>query len=76
MTETEKLKHCAGCRNNFYNGNNDLGVKRCWSLPTAKLVKRKEVHRDQVPPWNQKPIKVLSCYHRAGWFYMDPERTN
>lgn len=32
-------KYCAGCDDNFYNGNNDLGVKECWNFKTAKIVK-------------------------------------
>lgn len=30
------VKFCAGCRNDFYNGHNDLGVKECWSREDAK----------------------------------------
>lgn len=40
MTKGEKLKHCAGCRDDFYNGNNPMGVKECWMLKTAKIVTR------------------------------------
>ena len=71
----EKLKHCSGCRNDFYNGNNNLGVEECWSLKKARLVLKKEVHINQIPPWNQEPKQVLSCYHRDGYVYVDPERT-
>ena len=42
--------YCVGCRDNFYNGNNNLGVKECWCLKDAKLVMKKEVHIDQAPP--------------------------
>ena len=64
MTKSEKLAHCAGCRNNFYNGNNPYNVKECWSLEKATLISRKKVHIDQIPPWKQKPGKYLSCYHQ------------
>lgn len=74
MTEPEKLKMCTGCRNNFYNGNNDMGVEKCWSLSTAKLVLRKEVPIDQRPPWTQKAKTLLSCYHAAGCVYVEPNR--
>ena len=39
MTKAEKRKHCTGCEDNFYNGNNDLGVNECWSLDNMKLIK-------------------------------------
>ena len=29
MTKSEKLKHCVGCRDNFYNGNNPYGITEC-----------------------------------------------
>ena len=31
---------CVGCDNDFYNGKNPLGVKRCWMLENAKPVTR------------------------------------
>ena len=63
-------KHCAGCRNNFYNGNNELGVKECWLFKTAKIVWRKEVHIDQIPPWTQAARRFPNCYHRAHFCYL------
>ena len=74
MTEEEKLARCAGCRDDFYNDKNPLGVKRCWCLERAELVLRKEVHRDQVPPWKQEPKDFLSCYNRDGYLYFHPDR--
>jgi hypothetical protein len=49
MAKMDK-KYCAGCNENFYNGNNDLGVHVCWCLKTAKLIKRKRVGINDVPP--------------------------
>jgi hypothetical protein len=68
-----KQKYCSGCRNNFYNGNNDLGVSKCWSLANAKVVWRKFVHVDQVPPWNNKPERTLSCHSRPRFVSVDPK---
>lgn len=65
-----KLKYCAGCYNNFYNGNNPYGVKECSYLKTAKIVRRKEVHINQMPPYKQKPIKTLDCYRRPQFVYI------
>ena len=64
-------KYCGGCENNFYNGNNQYGVKVCWSLKDAKTVLKKEVPIHQVPPWNQKPRRVLTCFHRKGYAQLD-----
>jgi len=72
---SKKSEYCQGCRNNFYNGNNEYGVKTCWSLKDAKIVSKKEVHINQIPPFNQKPIKVLSCYNKPQFVYIDPKRT-
>ena len=66
-------EHCSGCRNNFYNGNNGLGVKKCWSLESAKMVTKFELHRDT--PMNLREryfkTKVPSCYHKQGFVYLD-----
>ena len=45
MTDEEKLALCGNtlglfCDDHFYNGHNDLGIKKCWSLENARLVKR------------------------------------
>lgn len=77
MTKDEKKrKYCPGCRNNFYNGNNPYGVQECWSLPSAKVVWRKRVHINQRPPWNQKPQRVLDCYHERGYVYVGADQTH
>ena len=72
MTKSEKLAHCAGCKNNFYNGNNPYGVEECWGLAEATLTTRKKVHINQVQPWDQKPEKYLSCYHQDGYVFIGP----
>jgi hypothetical protein len=76
MTEEEKLKHCVGCRDNFYNGNNPYNVKRCWMLPKATLVMKKRVHINQVPPWNQPPVEVFQCRREDGYVFVKPDQTN
>lgn len=75
LSKQEKLKHCVGCSNNFYNGNNNYGIKECWNLKDAELVSRKEVHINQRPPWTQKPEKFLNCYCRRGYAYFDAKIT-
>ena len=70
LSKVEKLRMCNGCEENFYNGHNPYGIKECWNLKSAKVVKKKKVHIDQVPPWEQKPIKVLSCYHQKRFVFV------
>lgn len=69
-------KHCAGCRNNFYNnGGVNGGTKECWSLDGATLERKKEVHVSDQPPWKHNKIKkVPSCYSRPKYVYVDPDR--
>ena len=72
LSKSKKLNYCGGCYCNFYNGNNDMNIKECWSLEDAKLVLKKQVHINQVPPWKQLPIKVLDCYRRDGYIFVAP----
>lgn len=65
------VKHCKGCYNDFYNYLHD--GKRCWHFDSARLVLRKEVHVDQVPPWTQEPIEVPTCYRKPKYVYIDPK---
>jgi len=66
---------CVGCRDNFYNGNNDLGVKECWMFKTAKVVKKRRVHMDERPPWTAKPETVLDCRREPRFIFVDPKVT-
>lgn len=74
MNEEEKLKHCAGCHDDFYNHRGE-GTGRCWSLPTMKLEMRKEVPCSQRPPWLQKAQKIPNCYHRPQYVYVKADQT-
>jgi len=66
-------KHCAGCRDDFYNGKNSHGVKACWCLGRAKLVTRFRLHKDT--PCNRRSgyhkERVPDCYHAVGYVYYD-----
>ena len=75
MTEQEKLKHCAGCHDNFYNHPGNSPDGRCWSLDTMKLVIKKEVSIDQRPPWTQKAKRLPACYHRPRFVYVGKDQT-
>jgi len=65
-------KHCSGCRNNFYNGNNNLGVKECWQLKSARLKKRYAIGYN-VPTYQENfyQVRKPSCYHSQGTVYVD-----
>ena len=70
------VKDCAGCRDNFYNGNNPHGVKRCWLLDRARLVRRKKINVDDVPPWNWQPVMIVpDCYRQSRYVFVSPDRT-
>lgn len=70
---TNKRSMCAGCRDDFYNGQNPYGIKECWNLKKARIVLKKKVAISQVPPWNQKPIRVLSCRHESGYVFVEKD---
>ncbi len=73
--EIDKKKYCEECEDDFYNNKNDLGVKECWHLQDSELVLRKKVALNQTPPWNMKPIKVLSCFRQRGFLFIDKNVT-
>jgi hypothetical protein len=61
----KKLSLCSGCSENFYNGNNPYGIRECWRLKSARIVKAKFVPMSMVPPWTGLQIvKTLSCHRR------------
>ena len=68
MKPSEVSKRCSGCEQNFYNGNNPYGVKQCWNVPSAKIVRVKPLSIDQQNPqehlkrvkWQWKP----DCYQQ------------
>jgi hypothetical protein len=67
-------KNCSGCHNDFYNGHNDLGVKKCWHAQDATMVTRLIIHVDQPPPYlNVKPRTVPSCYKAQRFATVKPE---
>lgn len=67
------VRDCDGCRDDFYNGNNDLGVKRCWGLDSAVFVKRIPIHVDQRPPYHRQPERMPDCYKRARYVMVSPD---
>jgi hypothetical protein len=67
-------QHCSGCRDDFYNGNNDLGVKQCWMRTSAKLVPTLLIHVDLPPPYkNLEPKDRPNCYKAERHVTVRPE---
>lgn len=64
---------CSGCYNDEYNHGLG-GAKECWSFESATVKLQKEVHINQMPPWKQKPEKMLSCFNRPQWVYVDGDK--
>lgn len=61
------LALCAGCQENFYNGNNPMGIKVCWNLEDSKVVRRKFVPMSMRPPWDLPSEKTRDCHRRKGY---------
>jgi hypothetical protein len=72
MSDPKMTKErCAGCYNNFYNGQ---GASQCWSFETATVELRKKVPVDQMPPWNQPPALYPSCYRQSKYVFFKGDR--
>ena len=62
--------HCTGCRDDFYNGHNNLGVTECWMLKDAKIITRYAI--DTWAPTVKesfRKVKKPNCYHSQGTVY-------
>ena len=59
---------CSGCRDDFYNGNNSLGVQECWCFKTAKVVTRWKAGW-WTPQESRSAfvrVETLSCHNAPG----------
>lgn len=61
-------KYCVGCDNNYYNGNNNVGIKECWGYRSTKVV---TVYRigwwiPQDRRENFVKVKTHNCYTERG----------
>ena len=67
---------CLGCKDDFYNSKNTIGVDECWHFKDAEIVKVIRIGFWENPPYADKPIeKKLSCYRRnREVFYKVPEQ--
>lgn len=71
MTTRAAKADCAGCRDDFYNDRNPMGVKECWLLKKAEMVIRFRIHRDAMPASNGAfaEVRVPDCMNGNGWYY-------
>ena len=60
--------YCSGCDDDFYNGNNALGIKECWNLEGAKVVSKYRI--GWWTPCDRKEnftkVTTLSCHMESG----------
>ena len=65
---------CRGCRDDFYNGQNPLGVGECWMLKSARKVKRWKLGWWTAPtePGALVQVETYSCHHEPGRFGFFP----
>lgn len=69
------LKHCSGCKDDFYNGKNPLGVKQCWMRKDATLEPRILIPVDMPPPYKGfKAKRRPTCYSAQRMVSVKPER--
>ncbi len=74
MSRKPTKKDCVGCRDNFYNGNNEYGIQECWSLESATLEPRFLIHRDLPPPYKGEPLRMVpSCYKKQDFVTVKPD---
>jgi len=77
INKTAKKELCKGCRNNYYNQQGNSPNGECWSLKRAKVVKRKKIHKQKRPPWDDcEVVQTLSCYHNKHFVYYAPDRNS
>jgi len=74
MSGKDKSK-CVGCRDDWYNGKNPLGIKSCRHLENAELVQRILVHRNQIPPYDRgfATVEVYDCRKEVDFCFVKPE---
>lgn len=60
LDRAKRRKYCGECRDNFYNGNNDLGIRRCWHLEGSRVV-NKNVYFNVKDAMSAK-TRTLDCF--------------
>ena len=74
MAKKLDVKHCAGCINDFYNGQNPYGIEECWSRATAKREKYRLISISLPPPDSHIPQRLFpTCYSAKGFVKVTAE---
>lgn len=66
-------RDCAGCEQNFYNGNNPMGITECWSLKSAEFKTRfrLSVHTPMGNRAGYNKERRPNCYQQKGYVFLD-----
>jgi hypothetical protein len=73
---TEKSKAmCEGCRDDYYNGKNERGIKECWMYAGAKVVRRFKIGWWTQPSSRDafEEVTTLGCHNAAGRYALYEE---
>lgn len=75
MPTDKSITPCAGCREDFYNGKNNLGITHCWHLESALLVKRWRQGWWVAPtvPGAFVQVETYDCHHEPGRYAFEKE---
>lgn len=70
MNKSKKL--CVGCRENFYNGNNPMGVQECWMYKSAQVRTRYRLSTNMPMDQREGYVKTsgLNCYNEKGYVFL------
>lgn len=75
MKPLKRKSMCLDCTDNFYNGLNPQGIKECWNYKDAKIIKRKQIHIYDSPPWNHEAQYHMSCKRVKDHVFIDKDQT-
>lgn len=74
MSKKLDIKHCQGCEDNFYNGQNPYGISECWHRTSAEMGKYRLIPSDLRPPYlSIKPQSLPTCYKKKRYVKVKPE---
>ncbi len=70
LSKQNKKRYCSGCKDNFYNGNNPMGIKECWNLKVAKIITAYRIGWwiPQDKAQNFTKVTTLDCHKETGSF--------
>lgn len=66
---TPDVSRCRGCHDDFYN----RGDKRCWSLESARIVRRWRIHRNMAPTVREAftEVEVYHCRTETNYVFQE-----